>query len=84
MARITIRAHPNAKKNAVKVEGRTVNIWITAPARDGRANRAIVELLARVLGIKKSQVRIIRGEKSREKIIEVPDDAASRLFGQTA
>lgn len=42
-----------------------------APALDGRANKAVVEVLAEFYKVKKSSVRIIRGEKSREKVVEV-------------
>ncbi len=84
MARLRVRAHPGAKRNEIRVEGDTIHIWVTAPAREGKANRAIIELLAREMGVKKSEVSIVRGEHGREKIIEVPDDAASRLLGRTA
>ena len=84
MARLRVRAHPGAKRNEIRIEGNTVHIWVTAPARDGKANKAIIELLARKMRVKKSEVSIVQGEHGREKIIEVPDDAASRLLGQTA
>jgi len=44
---------------------------VGAPARDGRANRALCSLLARRLGVRPSQVAIVRGERSRDKLIRV-------------
>ena len=44
---------------------------VGAPARDGRANRALCRLLARHLGVRRSQVAIVRGERSRDKLVRV-------------
>jgi uncharacterized protein YggU (UPF0235/DUF167 family) len=45
--------------------------YLTKPAHDGLANEQLVELLARYLDIKKYQVRIIKGLKARDKIVEI-------------
>jgi uncharacterized protein (TIGR00251 family) len=42
---------------------------VTAPAREGRANKAVCRLLAKQLGIAPSKVAIVRGARSREKLI---------------
>jgi uncharacterized protein (TIGR00251 family) len=44
---------------------------VGAPARDGRANRALCALIARHLGVRRSQVAIVRGERSRDKLVRV-------------
>ncbi|MCK4735442.1 MAG: DUF167 domain-containing protein [Methanophagales archaeon] len=46
-------------------------VRITAPAASGKANKATIEVLAGFFGVKKRVIRIIRGKKSREKIIDV-------------
>ena len=43
---------------------------VTAPPDGGRANIALVELLAKVLGLPKTKVRIVRGSSSRNKVVE--------------
>ncbi len=71
-----IRVQPGAKKNAVDgvLNGR-LKLRIAAPAVEGKANKAVVEYLAGVLKVKKSQVSILRGETSREKTVRVEADA---------
>lgn len=46
-------------------------VYLTRPAHDGEANEQLVELLAKYLEIKKYQVKIIKGLKSRDKIVEI-------------
>ena len=50
---------------------RVVSLQISAPPQDGEANTEVVKFLASSLGIRKSDVEIIRGMKSREKTIVV-------------
>jgi len=52
---------------------------VTAPPVDGRANKAICKLIAKRLGIAVSRVSVVRGEKSREKLIEVQGIDAGAL-----
>lgn len=56
-----------------------MRVKTTAPPVDGAANEAIVRLVADTLGVRKSRVRIVAGEKSREKIVcvdELSDEQA--------
>ena len=71
MKRIAVRAVPRAKKNEVIEEAAHYKVYVTAPAIEGRANRAVLELLAAHFGLKKSQVHLVRGEKSRDKVVDV-------------
>ena len=48
-----------------------LKIYLTAIPVDGRANKELIKLLSRELNIGKSKISIIRGEKNKEKIIEV-------------
>lgn len=49
----------------------TLCVKITAPPVEGAANAAIVKFIADALGVRKSQVELISGEKSREKTLRV-------------
>ncbi len=68
---LNVRVIPNAKKNAVSEERGKLKVHVSAPALDGKANKAMIEVLAEHFKTKKSDVRIVRGEKSREKVVEI-------------
>lgn len=44
---------------------------VTAPPLDGKANRALCKLIAKRLGVAPSRVSVVRGEKSRDKLVRV-------------
>lgn len=69
MKRIKIKVVPNAKKDKVLEEEKRLKVYTTSPPVGGKANKAVIELLAEFFKVKKSEVKIIRGEKSREKIV---------------
>jgi uncharacterized protein (TIGR00251 family) len=68
---VNVRVVPNAKKNEILEEGDGLTVYVAAPPIHGKANKAMVKLLAEFFKVRKSDIRIIRGEKSREKIVEV-------------
>ena len=65
---LDIKVTPGASKNEIldTREGR-LRVKIAAAPEDGKANAALVSLLAETLGIAKKEITIIRGEKSRLK-----------------
>jgi uncharacterized protein (TIGR00251 family) len=68
----TVRVTPRAKRNAVtKMQDGSLKVYVTAPPEDGRANEAVVEVLADWLGVKRRQVEIITGATSRTKVVRV-------------
>lgn len=69
--RLSIKVIPNSRVEKVTKEGERLKVYVRAPALDGKANAAAVELLAEFLGVKRSALRIVRGERSREKVIEM-------------
>jgi uncharacterized protein (TIGR00251 family) len=68
---IKIKVVPNARRNEIIIEGETVKVKVNAPAVDGKANKAVVECICKHFLLKKSEVEIIKGLKSREKTIQV-------------
>jgi uncharacterized protein (TIGR00251 family) len=67
---IQVRVQPRAKRNAlVPWQNGRWKLYLTAPAIEGKANAALTEFLAKGLGIARSEVRILSGEKSRDKVI---------------
>ncbi len=70
--KISVKAIPNAKKDEVKLAGEKVEdgliVKVHAPPEKNKANDKVVEILKDYF---KADVRIIRGEKSRRKIVEI-------------
>ena len=63
---------PNASRNEViEEEDGSLKVRVTAKATEGKANKAVIEVLADYFGVKKSQVMILSGEKSRNKLISI-------------
>ena len=70
---LKLRVIPSAKQNAIKSEKDILKVYLSAPAIEGKANKALIKFLAEHYDVKKSQIAIIRGEKSRDKIVEIKD-----------
>ena len=71
-AKLKIRVIPNARKTEFSgSRGDEIVLRLNAPAIEGRANEAAVEFLSRFFGVSRSAVIIIRGERSRHKIVEI-------------
>jgi len=71
--RLPITVTPKSRANAIEVsraEG-TVRVRVTAAPEEGRANRAVIELVSERLGLPRSAVTIAGGASSRRKWIEV-------------
>jgi len=69
--RINIKIIPNAKKqNILKIDD-MYKIHLTSQAIEGKANKELIDLLSRKFKAKKSKIKIIKGEKSRNKVVEI-------------
>jgi len=69
---IEVRVQPRSSRAEIMgAEGEVVKVKLTAPPADGAANRQLIALLSKELKVPKSRIRIIRGETSRNKMIEV-------------
>ncbi len=85
MIRLTVRVTPRAGRDSIDgfaPDGRLL-IHVSAAPADGAANKAVVRLLSRMLGVPSSRIAIAAGKTSRIKTIEVADlgedDIRSRL-----
>lgn len=67
---VRVRAGAHREEIAGVVDG-VLLVRVSAPAHEGRANRALCRLLAERLAVAPSRVVIVRGPRSREKLIEV-------------
>jgi uncharacterized protein len=65
---LSVRAQPGARHNGfVGEQAEALKIAVTAPPDQGRANKALVEILCHELGVKRSQVELLSGLTSRHK-----------------
>jgi uncharacterized protein (TIGR00251 family) len=69
--KIQVKVKPNCRTEDVSREGDSFIVRVKEPPSEGRANQAVIRLLAEHFGILKSQVRIISGFRSRNKVIKV-------------
>ena len=73
MPRINLRVIPRARQNKITTDADgTLRVHITAAPVDGAANVAVVRAIAEYFDVPKSQIKIVRGETSRDKVVEIP------------
>ena len=70
-AEFALRVTPRAGRNALTEEDGTLRASVTAVPEDGRANRAVAELLAEALGVAKTRLTLIRGATARDKVFRL-------------
>jgi uncharacterized protein len=87
--RLRVRVSPGARRGGVA--GRVGEVWklrVTAPAERGRANEAVVRLLAETMDVPRRQVALVSGHSAREKVVELEGVEAAeverRLTGASA
>ena len=77
---LPVRVVPRAGRTALDgvVEG-ALRVRLAAPPVEGAANRALVEFLAELLGVPKRDIAIMRGERGRQKLVQVHGLTADEL-----
>ena len=68
---LNIRVIPKASRNFVKEEDGSLKVYLTQAPHDGLANKQLIETLSGHFKVKKYQVNIIKGDKSRNKTVEI-------------
>jgi uncharacterized protein (TIGR00251 family) len=67
-----VRVAPRASRNRViGIQDGALKVALTAPPVDGAANEALTKLIAKALGVAKSDVEILRGDRARIKVLRV-------------
>jgi uncharacterized protein (TIGR00251 family) len=80
-----VLVQPRASRERIgPVLGGRLKVAVTAPPVDGRANAAVVETLARALGVRRAAVSIAGGEGSRKKTVRVEGVSAGAVRTLTA
>ena len=78
---LTVRVTPRARRTEVAeiLEDGTIRIRVTAPPVEGKANAALIGFLADALGIRRSRIEIVAGERGLDKIVSITDLSAGEV-----
>ncbi|MFP4502098.1 MAG: DUF167 domain-containing protein [Candidatus Hydrogenedentota bacterium] len=77
---LKVRVQPRASRDQVVLGGEgPVRVALTAPPAQGKANKALLNIVARQLGVRKSAVSLESGMKSRDKTLRVAGLSAEEI-----
>ncbi|MBU1221691.1 YggU family protein [Myxococcota bacterium] len=77
---VEIKVQPRSSKTGIgPISAGAVKVRISEAPVDGKANEAVIKLFSSLLGIAKSQIRIIKGELARSKVIAISGVSTSDL-----
>ena len=70
--KIFVKVKAGAKREMVKkIDKVHFEVWVKEPPKRGRANKELLKVMAKYFGVLKSQIKIVSGQKSREKVLEI-------------
>jgi uncharacterized protein (TIGR00251 family) len=72
--KIQVKVKPNSKTEEVSQEGDNFIVKVKEPPKEGKANQAVIKLLAEHFSVPQSQVRILSGFRSRNKVVDVAEE----------
>ena len=86
MTRLALRVQPGARRNKLlaRLASGDWKVAVSAPPAEGRANDAVVELVSGLLGVRRSQVTLVRGAAARSKVVEVEGMSAEAAEARLA
>jgi uncharacterized protein len=79
--RFPVRVKPGARRDVVggRWSGNALIVAVAAPAVEGKANEAVRRALATAFGVRRQDVEIITGHRSRDKLVTITGADPSRL-----
>ena len=82
-ARVHVKVHPSASKNEiVSFEEGVLKVKVAAPPVRGRANAELVNFLAKSLGLSRTQISIVSGATSRDKVVAFAGNTQEDVEGR--
>jgi len=70
--RITVKVKPKSKRNSVeKIDETHYQVRVMAPPLEGKANEAVIRILAKNFNVPKSSIQLIMGARSKQKVFEI-------------
>ena len=82
--RVQVRVIPKASKVKVCSFNQGLKVYLNSPAAEGRANKELIEALSAHYNIKKYKISIIKGKKSRDKVVEIDGVEKNPLLPKTS
>ena len=81
--RLKCYIQPRSSRNKlVGIHNNAIKIALTSPPVDGKANKALIQFMARLCGVSKSSVRIAAGESSRNKTIAITGGTPKEIIAK--
>ncbi|HPP06614.1 MAG TPA: DUF167 domain-containing protein [Syntrophorhabdaceae bacterium] len=77
---IVIKVTTNAKKREIKKEGDTFKVKLTAPPVEGKANKELIDFLSQVFHVRKTDIKILKGEREKTKVVYIPE-SKTMIYG---
>lgn len=76
---MTVRVTPRASRTEIAgiLDDGTVRIRVAAPPAEGKANKALLVFLAKLLGVKRNRIEIVVGDHSLDKLVSILDMTAA-------
>ncbi len=74
---VELRVQPRARRSALEAAGGALKAQVTAPPEDGRANAAVIALLAEQWRLPKSSFDVIKGQAARAKTVRISGEPAA-------
>jgi uncharacterized protein YggU (UPF0235/DUF167 family) len=71
--RLALRVTPGARSEGIELGEGVVLIKVRTKPQDGKANEAVLELLAEALGVATSRLQLLRGATGRDKLVRIED-----------
>lgn len=70
---IEVKVEPRSSQKGIAgvMDNNVLKVKLTSPPVEGAANEQLIEVLAEELKVKRSQVRVIRGQSSKRKVVEI-------------
>lgn len=80
---ITLRVHPRASRRRAEWKDGVLHVWVTAPPVGGAANRAVLEAVAREMGVAVSALTLRSGARGRTKLVELAGSGRAKSAAHT-
>lgn len=71
-----VRVVPGARVEKASIENGALKLWLRTPPENGKANAAVLKMLAVMLGVSQSSLEIVHGQTSRDKRVRIDDIGA--------